>query len=134
MKADDFLVRQFDRAARRRRMRAAEMAEVEATLEGLGPEPPGEAPPSRATLARRLRAGKDVFSAHREHVYQRITPSPAMHRRTSNLYYGAAVASGLAALLVSGGSPILVAAGLLLAALMCLGIAALPKVLGGAGG
>ena len=48
------------------------------------------------TLVRRLQtgAGKNIFSAHREHIYQRITPTTAMHRRTSNLYYGAGVIAG----------------------------------------
>ena len=55
------------------------------------------------TLIRRLRggAGKNIFLAHREHIYQRITPTTAMHRRTSNLYYGISIISGFAALLVS---------------------------------
>ncbi len=79
------------------------------------------------TLLRRLRAGKNVFSAHREHIYQRITPTTGMHRRTSNLYYGASVLAGLAALLVAGGG-LLLLAGLLLAAVCCLGLLALPKV------
>jgi UDP-N-acetylmuramyl pentapeptide phosphotransferase/UDP-N-acetylglucosamine-1-phosphate transferase len=59
------------------------------------------------TLVRRLRtgAGKNIFSAHREHIYQRITPTTGMHRRTSNLYYGASVVAGFAALLVVGGGP-----------------------------
>jgi len=85
------------------------------------------------TLVRRLRVGKNVFSAHREHVYQRITPGPAMHRRTSNLYYGAAVVSGLAALLVAGGTLPSVSAGVFVAALLCMGIAALPRFLEGHG-
>ncbi|HEX2729329.1 MAG TPA: hypothetical protein VHM16_06205, partial [Rubrobacteraceae bacterium] len=57
------------------------------------------------TLVRRLwaGAGKNVFSAHREHIYQRITPAASMHRRTSNLYYIFSVAAGFAALLVAGG-------------------------------
>ena len=79
------------------------------------------------TLVRRLRAGKNVFSAHREHIYQRITPATGMHRRTSNLYYGASVLAGLAALLVAGGGALLLA-GLLLAAVCCLGLLALPAV------
>jgi len=83
------------------------------------------------TLVRRLRAGKDVFSAHREHVYQRITPSPAMHRRTSNLYYGASAVAGLAALLVAGGSVLTVAAGVVLTGLLCAALAALPRFFGG---
>ena len=79
------------------------------------------------TLARRLRsgAGKNVFLAHREHIYQRITPTAAMHRRTSNLYYGASVLSGLAALLVAAGGP-LILAGAALAFVCCVLLAALP--------
>lgn len=79
------------------------------------------------TLLRRFAAGKNVFSAHREHVYQRITPSPSMHRRTSNLYYGATVIAGLAALLVYGGG-VLTVAGILLALVCCIGLATLPIV------
>ena len=79
------------------------------------------------TLARRFAAGKNVFSAHREHIYQRITPVTSMHRRTSNLYYGASAAAGLAALLVSAGG-VLTAAGILLAAVCCAGLVTLPLV------
>jgi UDP-N-acetylmuramyl pentapeptide phosphotransferase/UDP-N-acetylglucosamine-1-phosphate transferase len=77
------------------------------------------------TLLRRLRtgAGKNIFSAHREHIYQRITPNPGMHRRTSNLYYGASVVAGFAALLVAGASTL---AGIALALACCLVLAALP--------
>jgi UDP-N-acetylmuramyl pentapeptide phosphotransferase/UDP-N-acetylglucosamine-1-phosphate transferase len=80
------------------------------------------------TLIRRLRtgAGKDIFSAHREHIYQRITPTTGMHRRTSNLYYGASVVSGFAALLVAGGAFVVVGVGLALAS--CAVIAALPRL------
>ena len=79
------------------------------------------------TLLRRLRAGKNVFSAHREHVYQRITPSTRMHRRTSNLYYGLSVVAGSGALLVSrGGASLLF--GLMLILACCVGIMALPKI------
>jgi UDP-N-acetylmuramyl pentapeptide phosphotransferase/UDP-N-acetylglucosamine-1-phosphate transferase len=84
------------------------------------------------TLARRLRtgAGKNIFSAHREHIYQRITPSPAMHRRTSNLYYGASVVAGFAALLVArGGASAL--AGIALALACCVALAALPGLFEG---
>jgi len=83
------------------------------------------------TLARRLwgGAGKNVFSAHREHVYQRITPTTGMHRRTSNLYYGTSVVAGFAAILVSeGGASAVAGAGL---ALVCCGsLAALPRLIG----
>jgi UDP-N-acetylmuramyl pentapeptide phosphotransferase/UDP-N-acetylglucosamine-1-phosphate transferase len=81
------------------------------------------------TLVRRLRtgAGKNIFSAHREHIYQRITPSPGMHRRTSNLYYGASVVAGFAALLAQeGGASTL--AGIALALVCCLALAALPRI------
>jgi UDP-N-acetylmuramyl pentapeptide phosphotransferase/UDP-N-acetylglucosamine-1-phosphate transferase len=81
------------------------------------------------TLVRRLRtgAGKSIFSAHREHIYQRITPTTGMHRRTSNLYYGASVVAGLASLLVvRGGTSML--AGIALALACCAFLAALPKL------
>ena len=81
------------------------------------------------TLVVRFRAGKNVFSAHREHIYQRITPSPAMHRRTSNLYYGAAVVAGLAALLVSGQEGRMLPAGLTLVLALCAGLMLLPRLL-----
>lgn len=81
------------------------------------------------TILRRLQtgAGKNIFSAHREHIYQRITPTTSMHRRTSNLYYGASVAAGFAALLVAeGGTPAVAGAAL---ALACCGtLAALPRL------
>ncbi len=82
------------------------------------------------TLLRRLRngAGKGIFFAHREHIYQRITPTVALHRRTSNLYYGASVAAGLAALLVAEGG-VSLPLGLLLALALCAALAALPKML-----
>ena len=81
------------------------------------------------TLLSRWRAGKDIFSAHREHVYQRITPTGAMHRRTSVLYYGASVAAGFAALMVYGGGGAALL-GVLAALLLCAGVLALPKVFG----
>ncbi|CAA9432238.1 MAG: Undecaprenyl-phosphate alpha-N-acetylglucosaminyl 1-phosphate transferase [uncultured Rubrobacteraceae bacterium] len=83
------------------------------------------------TLLRRLRsgAGKSIFLAHREHIYQRITPTVALHRRTSNLYYGASVAAGLAALLVSQGGVGLLF-GSILALALCATLAALPKMVG----
>ena len=79
------------------------------------------------TLLRRFRAGKNVFSAHREHIYQRITPATSMHRRTSNLYYGAGVVAGFAALLVSDGGVSLLG-GLALTLACCAGLLALPKI------
>ena len=83
------------------------------------------------TLLRRLRggAGKSIFLAHREHIYQRITPTTSMHRRTSNLFYGISVVAGLAALLVSMGGPASVA-GVALALACCVLLAVLPKLVG----
>jgi UDP-N-acetylmuramyl pentapeptide phosphotransferase/UDP-N-acetylglucosamine-1-phosphate transferase len=81
------------------------------------------------TLVRRLRtgAGKNIFSAHREHIYQRITPTTGMHRRTSNLYYVASVVAGFAALLVQGGGASTLA-GVALALACCGSLAALPML------
>jgi UDP-N-acetylmuramyl pentapeptide phosphotransferase/UDP-N-acetylglucosamine-1-phosphate transferase len=79
------------------------------------------------TLLRRLRAGKNIFSAHREHIYQRITPSTSLHRRTSNLYYGASVLAGFAALLFAEGGAAS-AAGAALAIALCTALAALPHL------
>ncbi|CAN5801425.1 MraY family glycosyltransferase [soil metagenome] len=81
------------------------------------------------TLLRRLKggAGKNIFLAHREHIYQRITPTTSMHRRTSNLYYGMSVVTGFAALLVSGGG-VTAFAGVALALACCALLAALPKL------
>jgi UDP-N-acetylmuramyl pentapeptide phosphotransferase/UDP-N-acetylglucosamine-1-phosphate transferase len=82
------------------------------------------------TLVRRLLtgAGKNIFSAHREHIYQRITPTTGMHRRTSNLYYGASVVAGFAALLVAGGAP-WAYFGIALALACCTLLAALPRLI-----
>src|SRR5215218_9638451 len=82
------------------------------------------------TLVRRLRsgAGKNIFLAHREHIYQRITPNTGMHRRTSNLYYGASVVAGFAALLISRGD-VLSFVGVALALACCALLAALPKIM-----
>lgn len=82
------------------------------------------------TLLRRLRAGKDIFSAHREHIYQRITPDTTLHRRTSILYCGASVVAGFAAVLVAAGG-FYVLAGLAAALALCGGLLALPRALGG---
>jgi UDP-N-acetylmuramyl pentapeptide phosphotransferase/UDP-N-acetylglucosamine-1-phosphate transferase len=83
------------------------------------------------TILRRLLtgAGKDIFLAHREHIYQRITPTTGMHRRTSNLYYGASVVAGFAGLLVSEGGS-LALAGIALALACCVLLAALPRLVG----
>lgn len=83
------------------------------------------------TLAKRAWARKDVFSAHREHLYQRITPDPARHRQVSNVYSGLAVVSGLAALLAAGGTPLRLLGGGLIVAGCCLVMAMLPRLAGG---
>lgn len=80
------------------------------------------------TLVRRLRAGKNVFSAHREHLYQQITLTTDLHRRTSNLYYGASVVAGFSALLVAEGGALTVA-GVLLVAALCGALSALPGLI-----
>lgn len=81
------------------------------------------------TILRRLRggAGRRIFSAHREHIYQRITPETSMHRRTSVLYYGLAVLSGFAATLAYGGG-IFFVFGVSLALLCCLIMVSLPRL------
>jgi UDP-N-acetylmuramyl pentapeptide phosphotransferase/UDP-N-acetylglucosamine-1-phosphate transferase len=82
------------------------------------------------TLVRRLLTGtgKNIFSAHREHIYQRITPTTGMHRRTSNLYYGASVLAGFAALLVERGG-VSMFAGIALTLACCGFLAALPRLI-----
>jgi UDP-N-acetylmuramyl pentapeptide phosphotransferase/UDP-N-acetylglucosamine-1-phosphate transferase len=84
------------------------------------------------TLIRRLKggAGKNIFLAHREHIYQRITPTTQMHRRTSNLYYALSVIAGFAALLVSRSDLPSIIAGLALALACCILLAALPRLVG----
>lgn len=81
------------------------------------------------TIFRRLRsgAGRNIFSAHREHIYQRITPEVSMHRRTSNVYYGLSAVCGLAGLVASGGGIFLVA-GVGMALLCCALMLALPAL------
>ena len=81
------------------------------------------------TLVRRLRtgAGKNIFSAHREHIYQRITPTTGMHRRTSNIYYGVSVVAGFAALMVGGGGASLLV-GVALTLACCSTLATLPRL------
>jgi hypothetical protein len=80
------------------------------------------------TLVRRARARKDVFAAHREHIYQRITPEPAYHRQVSIVYLGLATLSGLAALLAAGGTPLRLLSGAVLLLGCCLFMAFLPRI------
>ena len=82
------------------------------------------------TLVRRLKggAGKSIFLAHREHIYQRITPTTQMHRRTSNLYYALSIIAGFAALLIFRGDTPHIIAGIVLALTCCLLLASLPRL------
>ncbi len=79
------------------------------------------------TLVRRARAGKNVFSAHREHIYQRITPDPTRHRQVSLVYFGLSTVSGLATLLAARGGFLLLAGGAIVLAAVCV-MAVLPRV------
>jgi UDP-N-acetylmuramyl pentapeptide phosphotransferase/UDP-N-acetylglucosamine-1-phosphate transferase len=82
------------------------------------------------TLVRRANARKNVFAAHREHIYQRITPDPAKHRQVSNVYFAFSAVAGLAALLASGGAlPRLLGGGVIILGL-CLFMAFLPRIAG----
>jgi UDP-N-acetylmuramyl pentapeptide phosphotransferase/UDP-N-acetylglucosamine-1-phosphate transferase len=80
------------------------------------------------TLVRRVRARKNVFSAHREHIYQRITPDPAKHRQVTNVYLGLSALSGLAALLAAEGTTLGLFIGGVLILGCCLFMALLPRI------
>ena len=80
------------------------------------------------TLARRAWARKNVFAAHREHVYQWITPDPAKHRQATNVYLGLSAFSGLAALFAAGGTPVRLLGGGVLVLGCCLFIMFLPRL------
>jgi UDP-N-acetylmuramyl pentapeptide phosphotransferase/UDP-N-acetylglucosamine-1-phosphate transferase len=80
------------------------------------------------TLVRRAWARKNVFAAHREHIYQRITPNAAKHRQVSIIYFGLSVLSGLAALLASEGTPLRLLGGAILVLGCCLFMAFLPRI------
>jgi len=82
------------------------------------------------TLVRRARARKNVFAAHREHIYQRITPDPAKHRQVSNVYFAFSAVAGLAALLASGGTPLRLLGGGVIILGLCLFMAFLPRIAG----
>ena len=80
------------------------------------------------TLVRRATARKNIFAAHREHVYQRITPDPASHRQVSIVYFAFSALAGIAAVLASGGTLLLLLlAGILIFGL-CLIMAFLPGI------
>jgi UDP-N-acetylmuramyl pentapeptide phosphotransferase/UDP-N-acetylglucosamine-1-phosphate transferase len=80
------------------------------------------------TLVRRARARKNVFSAHREHIYQRVTPDPAKHRQVTNVYLGLAALSGLAASLGATGTTAGLAAGGALVVACCVFMTFLPSI------
>lgn len=80
------------------------------------------------TLARRTIARKNVFSAHREHIYQRITPDPARHRQVSNIYFALSAFCGLAVLLASGGTLLGLLGGAALILGCCLFMVFLPRL------
>ena len=82
------------------------------------------------TLVRRAKARKNVFAAHREHIYQRITPDPAKHRQVSNVYFAFSAVAGLAALLASGGAPLRLLGGGVMLLGLCLFMAFLPRIAG----
>jgi UDP-N-acetylmuramyl pentapeptide phosphotransferase/UDP-N-acetylglucosamine-1-phosphate transferase len=82
------------------------------------------------TLVRRAKARKNVFAAHREHIYQRITPDPAKHRQVSNVYFAFSAVAGLAALLASGGAPLRLLGGGVMILGLCLFMAFLPWIAG----
>ena len=80
------------------------------------------------TLVQRATARKNIFAAHREHVYQRITPDPASHRQVSIVYFAFSALAGIAAVLASGGTlQLLLLAGILIFGL-CLIMAFLPGI------
>jgi UDP-N-acetylmuramyl pentapeptide phosphotransferase/UDP-N-acetylglucosamine-1-phosphate transferase len=82
------------------------------------------------TLVRRAKARKNVFAAHREHIYQRITPDPAKHRQVSNVYFAFSAVAGLAALLASEGTPLRLLGGGVIILGLCLLMAFLPRIAG----
>jgi UDP-N-acetylmuramyl pentapeptide phosphotransferase/UDP-N-acetylglucosamine-1-phosphate transferase len=80
------------------------------------------------TLVRRAKACKNVFAAHREHIYQRITPDSAKHRQVSNVYFAFSAVAGLAVLLASGGTPLRLLGGGIIILGLCLFMAFLPRI------
>src|SRR5215210_88137 len=85
------------------------------------------------TLARRATARKNIFAAHREHIYQRITPDPTSHRQVSIVYFAFSALSGSAAVLASGGTPLRLLGGGVLIFGLCLFMAFLPRIAAGKG-
>lgn len=80
------------------------------------------------TLVRRAWARRNVFTAHREHIYQRITPDPTKHRQVSIVYFGLSALSGLAALLAAEGTALRFLSGAALLLGCCLLMVFLPRI------
>ena len=80
------------------------------------------------TLVRRATARKNIFAAHREHVYQRITRDPASHRQVSIVYFAFSALAGIAAVLASGGTLLLLLLASILIFGLCLIMAFLPGI------
>jgi UDP-N-acetylmuramyl pentapeptide phosphotransferase/UDP-N-acetylglucosamine-1-phosphate transferase len=80
------------------------------------------------TIVRRGLARKNVLSAHREHIYQRIASDPAKHRQVTNIYLALSTLSGLAALLAAGGMPLGLLGGATLLLTCCLFMVFLPRI------
>jgi UDP-N-acetylmuramyl pentapeptide phosphotransferase/UDP-N-acetylglucosamine-1-phosphate transferase len=77
------------------------------------------------TLVRRARARKNVFSAHREHIYQRYHARP---RQVTNVYLALTALCGLAASFLAMGTPKGLLAGAVLVPVCCLFMAFLPEI------
>ena len=74
------------------------------------------------TFVRRLRAGENVFEAHRSHLYQRMVIAGRTHRAVTALYAGNAMfAAACGALWLLAGSAVSAWVGLLLVPLVLLG-------------
>ena len=82
---------------------------------------------------RRATARKNIFAAHREHIYQRITADPASHRQVSIVYFALSALAGIAAVLASGGTLLLLLLGGVLTFGLCLFMAFLPRIAAGKG-
>lgn len=70
------------------------------------------------TIIRRLKAHENIFTAHRSHLYQRLTITGASHRAVANLYFGATAVCALVAFMYRSASAedktILIALGIVL--------------------
>ena len=62
------------------------------------------------TLVRRAVAGRNLFAAHREHLYQRLVASGRFHREVAALYAAATAATAVAAMAWTAQGPVIQAA------------------------